>query len=141
MLIKVLLAEDNELMRKCIARLLQEEPNFELVGVATNFAQTMQMTADFKPKVLLMDLHLPEERDFTPAFVKSQLSSIPLLAISVAVDDEAQALAASYGARLLLDKMKLYEELIPAITKFAKPTSNWSDSQFASPNFSECDTA
>jgi DNA-binding NarL/FixJ family response regulator len=74
--IKVLLAENNELMCKCIARLLEEEPSFELVGVATNFAQTMQMRADCKPKVLLMDLHLPDERAFTPAFVKSQLSSI-----------------------------------------------------------------
>jgi hypothetical protein len=32
-------------------------------------------------------------------------------------DDESQTLAASYGAKVLLDKMNLYDELIPAILK------------------------
>lgn len=40
--------------------------------------------------------------------------------MSVANDDEAKALADSYGARVLLDKMKLYPELIPTILKFAQ---------------------
>jgi len=70
-----------------------------------------------------------------------QLEESELLAISMAVDAEAQALAVSYGARVLLDKMKLYQELVPAIMKFVKPTSSWSDSQFAPPNFFDCDTA
>jgi DNA-binding NarL/FixJ family response regulator len=113
--IKVLLAENSELMSKCIVRLLKEESDFDVVGVATNFGQAMQMRSDLKPDILLMDLHLPQKRDFTTDFVKSQLCSVPMLAISAADDDEARALAASYGALTLLDKMNLYDELIPAI--------------------------
>jgi chemotaxis response regulator CheB len=117
MTIKVLLAVDNEIMCKCVGQLLRDQPNIELVGIAASFAQAMQMRADFKPEVLVLDLHLAQKRDFTPAFVKSQLASIPVIAISTFNDEEAQALAASYGALILLDKMKLFNELIPTIAK------------------------
>lgn len=119
--IKVLLADDSDIMRTALARLLNEEPRVELVGIAASFAQAMQMRADFKPELLLMDLHLPEERQFTPDFVKSQLASIPTIAISVANDDDARGLAVSYGVLTLLDKMTLYDDLLPAIVKFASP--------------------
>jgi hypothetical protein len=33
-------------------------------------------------------------------------------------DNEAMALAERFGAKVLLDKMKLYTELIPAIKRF-----------------------
>jgi two-component system response regulator NreC len=121
MSIKVLLADDSGIMCTAVARLLNGEPRVELVGIAATFAQAMQMRADFKPEVLLMDLHLPEKRDCAPAFVRSQLASIPVIAISVSNDDEARGLAASYGALTLLDKMTLYDDLLPAIVKFAPP--------------------
>jgi hypothetical protein len=38
-----------------------------------------------------------------------------LLAMSFAIDDDAKNLAANLGAQRLLDKMHLFDELIPAI--------------------------
>jgi DNA-binding NarL/FixJ family response regulator len=117
-------------MRTAVARMLKEESRVTVVGVASNFAQLMQMTADFKPEVLLMDLHLPEKRDFTPEFVKSQLAFVRTIAISVSNDDDARELAASYGALVLLDKMNLYHELVPLILKYAQTPFNFhSDAQ------------
>ena len=114
--IKVLLADDTDLMRHAIRKLITEEPRIELVGEASNFGQAMQLIADFKPQVLLLDLHLAEKREFPPALVKSQLASVEnVLAVSFSNDAEAKALADSYGARLLLDKMNLFNQLIPAI--------------------------
>lgn len=114
--IKVLLADDCDFMRRAIRRTLDEEPKIEVVGEAVDFAKTMQLIADTKPDVLLLDLHLAEERDFGPGFVRSQLISVrKIVAVSFANDDEAKKLAESYGAAALLDKMRLYKELIPAI--------------------------
>jgi two-component system invasion response regulator UvrY len=118
MSIKVLLADDTDLMRHAIRKLIKEEPSIELVGEASNFGQAVQLIADFRPEVLLLDLHLAEKREFTPALVKSQLASVEnVLAVSFSNDAEAEALAESYGAKLLLDKMKLFNQLIPAILK------------------------
>jgi two-component system response regulator NreC len=123
--IKVLLADDSEIMRGAIKKLLADEPRIHIVGEASSFPAAMQLVADFKPEILLLDLHLPQKRDLLPALVKSQLHCIKYtLAISFANDEEAKALASSYGAVALLDKMSLYTELLPAIMKLAQPSAN-----------------
>jgi hypothetical protein len=62
--------------------------------------------------------------------------------ISVSNDDEAKDLAASYGALMLLDKMRLYDELVPAILKIARsPLRFQSDAQPAAPFYSDIDQA
>jgi len=115
-MIKVLMANDSEMMRTAMLRLLQEEPEIQVVGEACNFAQTIQMIEDFKPKVLVLDLYMPEKRAFTPAFVKAHLEPVErTLAVSFSNDDAAEELARSYGAFALLDKMRLYSDLIPTI--------------------------
>jgi DNA-binding NarL/FixJ family response regulator len=119
MLIKVLLADDSDIMRAAVGRLLQEDPRIKLVGEASTFVEALHMNADLTPAVLLMELRLPEKRDFNPAFVKAQLLSTAVIALSVTYDDEAKALAASYGALQLLDKMSLYSQLLPAVMSAA----------------------
>jgi DNA-binding NarL/FixJ family response regulator len=120
MSVKVLLADDSDVMRPAIVRVLKEEPLIELVGEATNFAEALQLTAALKPDVLLLDLHMYDEREYPPELVRSQvvLNTKCILAISVGNDADAKALAESFGARVLLDKTKLYSELIPTILQF-----------------------
>jgi CheY-like chemotaxis protein len=119
--IKVLLADDSEIMREAIKKLLVDEPRIQIVGEASSFPAAMQAVADFKPELLLLDLHLPQKRDLQPPLVKAQLNCIKCtLAISFANDEEAQSLAASYGAVALLDKMSLYTELLPAILQLTQ---------------------
>jgi DNA-binding NarL/FixJ family response regulator len=114
---KVLIADDSEIMRTAIRRTLEEERSINVVGEASSFADTMQKIADLKPDVLLLDLHLFEKRDLTPALVKSQLDTVRTIAVSFSNDTDSKALAESYGAVALLDKMTLYTEMIPAIRR------------------------
>ena len=71
----VLLADFSDLMLRMIGRLLQEQAGIELLGLAKNLAQTLQMTAELKPQVVVMDLHMPDETEFDPDFIRSQLLS------------------------------------------------------------------
>ena len=119
MAITVLLADDNEMMRKAIANLLKGDPDIQLVAEAASFSQTMQLTDKLHPQIVVMDLHMRDEKDVTPAQIKSSLVGSRLLAISIWNDDEAKALADSFGAVTLLDKPKLADELIPAIKQYA----------------------
>jgi DNA-binding NarL/FixJ family response regulator len=115
--IRVLLATTSDVMSDAVRLAFREEPTVTLLGRAVNFRQTMQLTSELKPTVVLLDLHLPEKLDFMPAFVKSQLRSVQLLTLSVVTDAEARGLAASYGALALLDSVKLYVELVPRIVE------------------------
>jgi DNA-binding NarL/FixJ family response regulator len=115
--IKLLLADDSDVLRPAIVQLLKDEPRIELVGEATSFAGTLRLAAGLKPDVLLLDLHMRDEREYPPELVKSQilLHTKCIVAMSLYNDDDARALAESFGAHVLLDKMNLYSELIPAI--------------------------
>jgi CheY-like chemotaxis protein len=118
--LRLVLADDSDVMRPAIVRLLKDEPRIEFVGEATSFAETLQLAAGLKPDVLLLDLHMRDEREYPPELVNSQvlLHTKCIVAISLNNDDDARALAESFGAHALLDKMKLHSELIPAIRQF-----------------------
>jgi DNA-binding NarL/FixJ family response regulator len=120
MSIKVLLADDSEIMRAAIVRVLNEESSVELVGEATSFAEAMEMTAALKPKVLLLDLYMRDNHECPPPIVKSYVEQhgACVLAISLSNDEKARALAESFGAKALLDKVNLFSELLPAIRRF-----------------------
>jgi DNA-binding NarL/FixJ family response regulator len=125
MSIKLLVLDDSDVMRAAIRQLLTKELGIEVVGTATSFAEGLALTAALKPDVLLMDLHMSDEREYPPELVKSQilLHTKCIVAISLWNDDEAKALAEGFGAHVLLDKMKLYSELIPAIKQYCPSVS------------------
>jgi DNA-binding NarL/FixJ family response regulator len=118
---KVLLAEDSEVVRRAIRHLLEGDPEIELIGEATNFAETIQMLKDLSPQVLVMDLHMRDETKLKPSELKSCLNGSHIVAISIWNDEEAKALADSYGAATLLDKVNLTDELIPTINRLILP--------------------
>lgn len=117
MTISVLLADDSEVVRNVIVDILKRDPEIKLVAECGSFAETMQLAATLCPQVVILDVHMPDERTVTPALLKSGLNGSRLLAISIWKDEETRALAGAIGAVTLLDKTMLVTELIPAIRK------------------------
>jgi DNA-binding NarL/FixJ family response regulator len=56
---RVLIADDQTLFRRGLARLLEEDPRIALVGQATDGHDAVQKTAALSPDVVLMDLRMP----------------------------------------------------------------------------------
>ena len=115
--IRILLADDSDVIRRVISGFLEQEPSVEIVGEARNFAELLQKVPDLKPRVVLMDVHMRDESEFNPDVIKANLhaSSATVLAMSICVDDETAELSSSYGASLLLDKNNLVDDLLPTI--------------------------
>jgi len=59
--IRVLIADDHDPMRRGICHLLQTEPGVLVVGEAVNFRQLIKMAGDVKPDTLVMDLRMGDE--------------------------------------------------------------------------------
>jgi DNA-binding NarL/FixJ family response regulator len=119
--VKVLLADDTTVMRRAIRNLFQDASEIKLVAEAENFAQTLIMMHKFKPQVIVLDLHMPLGSKLEMFAVKDAIrsSGTHVLAISVFNDDETKDLAKEFGATVLLDKMVLGQELIPAVRALA----------------------
>jgi two-component system response regulator DevR len=121
MSIKILLADDSEIVRRGIRQLVAAQTEIQIVAETANFAQTIQMANDLKPRVIVMDLHMPDEFIVTPQDMKSLLNhGSQLLAISLWNDEDAKELAESFGATILLDKMDLANTLIPTIMQLGR---------------------
>jgi hypothetical protein len=93
MSIKLLLVDDSDVMRAAIKQLLTKELGIEVVGTAISFAEALELTAALKPDVLLMDLHMSDEREYQPELVKSQvlLYTKCIVAMSLWNDDESKS--------------------------------------------------
>jgi DNA-binding NarL/FixJ family response regulator len=117
--IKVLLAEDHRVMRNAVARLLSGDSEIEVVAVATNFAQLLEYVPAFQPDVVIMDVHMHDDKFVEPERIKAVLTRSRLLAMSIWKDEETKLLADRLGAVALLDKPNLGRELITAIKRCA----------------------
>jgi DNA-binding NarL/FixJ family response regulator len=59
MTISILLADDHPLVRRGIRGLLESEPDFSIVGEASDGLETVRLAERVKPGVLLLDLMMP----------------------------------------------------------------------------------
>src|ERR1035437_531790 len=57
--IRVLIVDDSAFMRHALGRLLGEVPSIEVVGVASNGVDGLQMAADLHPDVITLDVEMP----------------------------------------------------------------------------------
>ena len=115
MSITVVLADDSEAMRTAILHLLQLAPDVQVLAQGSDFTQTIELASKLHPQVILLDVHMNDERSMTPAQLKAGLTGSRLLAMSIWTDEETNSFAKAIGADTLLDKSKLGIELIPAI--------------------------
>jgi DNA-binding NarL/FixJ family response regulator len=114
--IRVLVADDSALIRRAICRTLADDTDIQVVGETTDYASTICRANELKPQIIVLDLHMPDDDTLAPASFRSELTNdCQIIAISFANDPETSALARSIEANVLLEKMNLGTELIPAI--------------------------
>ncbi len=58
-LVRLVIAEDNLPLRQTMVSVLNALPDLEVVGEADNGYETVEVTRDIQPDILLMDLQMP----------------------------------------------------------------------------------
>lgn len=83
-MITVLIADDHPVVRFAIATKLEQEPGVHVVAQTGNLRETFAALVEHRPKVLLLDLHLP---DLVLPALPSLLEAAPDTAILVLTAD------------------------------------------------------
>lgn len=114
--IRVLLVDDHVIVRKGIAALLATEPDFEVIGEASDGADALAKAQTLRPDVVLMDLVMPKMDGIEATRqITSQVKGVRILVLtSFAADDKVfPAIKAGALGYLLKDSGPF--ELIQAI--------------------------
>ena len=59
-IIRVILADDHDLVRRGIRRMLEKSPNICVIGEASTGAQALQLVRELMPDILLLDMEMPD---------------------------------------------------------------------------------
>ncbi|WP_414545713.1 response regulator [Nostoc sp. CCY0012] len=115
-MIKVLLVDDQNLIRQGLKALLELEPDLEIIGEAENGEQAVDLSTQLQPDVVLMDIRMPimDGVAATRAIQKS-CPEIKILVLTTFDDDEYVTAALKNGAMGYLLKDTPSEELAVAI--------------------------
>ena len=114
--IRVLIADDHNIVRKGIKVLLGTEPDMQVVGEADNGVDAVERAAALKPDVILMDLMMPQMDgiEATRRITAQRPESRILVLTSFAADDKVFP-AVKAGALGYLLKDSTPEQLLDAI--------------------------
>jgi DNA-binding NarL/FixJ family response regulator len=114
--IRVLLVDDHALLRKGLANLLRAEPDFEVVGEASDGLEAIKQAFGLRPDIILMDLRMPrlDGLEATRRIVGT-LPDVKIIMLTVSEDADAVFEAVKRGAQGYLLKTIEPSELLDSL--------------------------
>ncbi len=114
--IRIVIADDHEMIRKGIAAYLRVTPDIELVGEAGDGYEALRLCDELKPDVILMDLVMPHLGGIDAAKqIKARFPAIRVIALSSFQEREMVQEALKEGAISYLLKNVSGDDLVNAI--------------------------
>lgn len=119
--IKILLADDHEILREGLRRMIEKEPDMEVIGEAEDGRSIVKMARKLAPDVVVMDVTMPDLNgmDATRKIV-SEAPGTKVLALSMHQDRKYVSGMLEAGATGYLLKGCKFEELATAIRSVAR---------------------
>ncbi|MFZ0534326.1 MAG: response regulator [Anaerolineales bacterium] len=116
--IRVVIVDDIAETRENIRKLLQFEPDVEVVGVARTGREAIDICKDAKPDVLLMDINMPDMDGIAATeIIRKNVPYTQIVILSIQNDPNYMRRAMLAGARDFLTKPPTIDELNSAIRR------------------------
>ena len=98
--VKVLIVDDSSFMRSILARMMQKDGRFEVVGQAKDGQEGVELSHSLKPDVITMDIEMPRMTGIEALKVIMKDNPTPVVMVSSLTKEGAQATldAMDYGA-------------------------------------------
>jgi DNA-binding NarL/FixJ family response regulator len=120
-MIRLLLVDDQDLIRRGLNALLSTDPTLEVVGEASNGQEAVTLVAKLQPDVVLMDVRMPITDGVSGTRqIRQQFPETKILMLTTFDDQEYVSQALQAGASGYLLKDTPFEELTQAIHLVSK---------------------
>jgi two-component system response regulator NreC len=114
--IHILLADDHAVMRTGLRLVLERQPDFEVVGEASDGREAVALTQQHRPEVVVMDVTMPNLNGIEAARqISAALPQSGIVMLSMHSDESYVLRALKAGARGYLLKESAESDLIAAI--------------------------
>lgn len=127
-MIRILIADDHEMLRRGLRQLLEQHENWQICGEAANGRQALEIAQKTLPQVALLDLSMPELNGLeTTRAIKKALPQTEVLIFTIHETEDLVRDVLSAGARGYLLKADASRHLIAAVEALAehKPYFTW----------------
>ena len=116
--ISVLLVDDSPVFLDQASRWLAGQEGLEVVGTATSAADGMALALRLRPRVVLMDIDMPDMNGIEATRrLKSRSAAPAVVMLSLYCDPDYRAAAAEAGADGFVSKSDLATELLPCLRR------------------------
>ena len=113
---RILLVDDHEVVRLGLKALLERHPQFDVIGEASNAREALEMVADFRPDVVVMDIRLPGTSGIEACEeITTRFPETRVLMLTSYAEDEMLFSAIRAGASGYVLKQIGGEELVHAL--------------------------
>jgi DNA-binding NarL/FixJ family response regulator len=118
--IRILIADDHALMRQAVIGLLQSQKDLNVVAQAVNGCEAVRLAKELKPRVVLMDVSMPEMNGFdATAHIRNDSGDIRIIGLSMHNDSHTMQNMLDAGASAFLVKTDLSSNLAQIIRRVA----------------------
>ena len=119
-IIKIIIADDHPLFRRGLKHALEETPDIEVIGEASNGDSLLSMIKSDNLDMVLLDISMPGKSGLDLLKqLKSEYSKLPILILSVYPEEQYAVRFIKAGASGYLTKESAAEKLAEAIRKIA----------------------
>jgi len=127
MQIKILLVEDQKLMRIGIRSLFNDYPEMEIIGEAINAKEAVEKSKLIKPDIVLMDIGLPDISgiEATKQILENN-DNIKVIMLTSHIDDVELNASLNAGANAYIIK-DISTEFLMSVVKMVKDGAMWID--------------
>jgi DNA-binding NarL/FixJ family response regulator len=117
---RILLVDDESLVRHVLSRILADYPDVQVVGQAATGDEAISSVETLKPHIVVMDIRMPKMDGITAAReIKARYPEVQIIALSeYAYGYHADAMLKA-GALAVYQKSNAFEELYPAIKRIS----------------------
>ena len=114
--VRVLLADDHEVVRNGLRYVIEREPHLEVSGEAENGRDAVRLAAELKPDVVVMDIAMPNLNGIeATAQITKHSPRTAVIVLSMYSDESYLVRALSSGAKGYLLKDSAGNDLVQAI--------------------------
>ena len=118
--VKILLADDHEIIRDGLRSLIEKQPGMQVVAEAENGQAAIKMNRKFRPDVIVMDIHMPELNGIEATRrIVAEFPDAKVVVFSMHSDQQFVIGALKAGVSGYLLKDSAFEELARAIRAVA----------------------